>query len=109
MNPGKLSRRLTLQNRIARQGLSGDRVESWCDVGPIWAELVEQGQSEALESGAERLTETATFRIRWRSDVSAGNSRVVYRGQPFGIHGVVEDGIKTTLRLMCRALKGLEV
>lgn len=107
-NPGKLNRRLTVQTRILTKDDTGGRVESWIDTSQVWGEMLEQRQSEAVNSDAERVTTATIFRIRYMA-ISAGDNRIKYSGQTYGIEGVVEEGIRNTLKLTCRALGGLEL
>lgn len=107
-NPGKLNRRLTVQARILTKDDAGGRVESWIDTGEVWGEMIEQKQSEAINSDAERTTTATIFRIRYMA-ITSGDNRIKYHDQTYGIEGVVEEGIRNTLKLTCRAIGGLEL
>lgn len=107
-NPGKLNRRLTVQTRIQTKDDAGARVEAWLDTAQVWGEMLEMRQAEAVNSDAERLTTSTVFRIRYMP-IAAGSNRITYSGQTYGIEGVIEEGIRNTIKLTCRALGGLEL
>lgn len=109
MNPGKLNRRLTIQERTLTADGAGGRVETWVDAFDCWGELVAQKQTESQKADSDRNEETTTFRIRYKSGLGSGTHRVLYQLRFFDIRGITEEGIKNTLLLDCRAIQALSI
>ena len=92
-NPGRLDRRITIQEDVGTQDAAGQPVSDWQDIAAnptVWAEVVPVGGSEVFQAkqcGAETVKK---FRIRWRGDVTA-KMRVVYDSDNYDIADVAED------------------
>ncbi len=89
-NPGRLDRRIVIEQSTPAQDSSGQPVESWAELATVWAEVVPVGGSEIFQAkqfGAETVKK---FRIRWRGDVTA-KMRVVYDSANYDIADVAED------------------
>lgn len=107
MNPGKLNRRLTIQERTLSADSAGGRLETWVDSFDCWGELVINKAKVATLSDAERGEETTTFRVRHKSGISVSNHRILYGLKFYSITGIIEEGIKNTMLLECRTIQSL--
>lgn len=107
MNPGKLNRRLTVQARTMTQDDAGGREEAWVDSFDCWGELVTRKQGEAIKADSDRNEDTSTFRIRYKAGLTSGTHRILYQLRFYDILGIVEEGIKTSLLVECRAIQSI--
>ena len=88
-NPGRLDRRIVIEQNTPDQDATGQEIESWAELATVWAEVVPVGGSEVFQAkqfGAETVKK---FRIRWRGDVTP-KMRVVYDSD-YDIVDVSED------------------
>ena len=91
--PGRLDRRITIQEDVGTQDAAGQPVPSWQNIASnptIWAEVIPVGGSETFQAkqfGAEAVKK---FRIRYRSDIIR-KMRVVYDDDNYDIQDVAED------------------
>ncbi len=88
--PGRLDRRITIQQNTPTQDGAGQPIDSWADLATVWSEVIPVGGSEifaARQTGAETVKK---FRIRWRGDVLRA-MRVVYDSDNYDIADVAED------------------
>jgi SPP1 family predicted phage head-tail adaptor len=93
----QLNRRITVQRNTAL-GTSDSRgfpVEQWVDFKRLWAEVVTVTGigflSEEFQAGGEEVSRTrASFRIRHRTDITAG-MRILFAGQIYDIRAVLPD------------------
>ena len=87
MNAGKLRDRVVLQSREAGTDAWGQPLEGWVDVARLWANVRFLSGVEAIKSGAETATATASVRIRKR-DVTTAH-RLLIAGKPYDITAVL--------------------
>jgi len=102
---GKLNRRLALQSNTPSQDSYGDTIESWSLIGNVWAEMVSAKGSEKFTGQQDAGFDTVVWRIRYRSDLD-NLDRVVFESQNYDILGVNEEGYKTNLILITKAIIG---
>ena len=102
---GKLNRRIALQSNAPIQDTYGDMIESWSLIGNVWAEMVSAKGSEKFTAQQDAGFDTVVWRIRYRSDLD-NLDRVVYDGQNYDILGVNEEGYRTNLILITKAILG---
>lgn len=94
MIAGPLDRRVTLRRATVTTNDFGEEVQSWADIGTVWAARAEVSNRErfaAQEIGAELV---ARYRIRWSqlvADVSPLD-RIVAGGREHNITGVALIG-----------------
>ncbi len=89
-DPGRLDRRITIEQNTPTQDGAGQPIDSWAALATVWAEVVPVGGSErfqAMQVGAETVVK---FRIRYRGDVLRA-MRVVYDSDNYDIADVAED------------------
>jgi SPP1 family predicted phage head-tail adaptor len=101
---GQLDQRVTIQRPVAGQDAAGQPLTTWEDLAAtptVWAASEPLRGKEFIAAGQMQATVDTRFRIRHRSDVDS-SMRVVWRGVPYQIVGVVEpSGAKESLELMC--------
>lgn len=90
MNPGKLDRRITIQELTVTRGDSGCVIEGWSELDTVWAEKIEEGSREFRSAGALHAEMTRLFRIRHRSDITTKH-RISFGGRLHDILGTVPD------------------
>ncbi len=101
MNPAKLDRMISLQKRIQTRNAIGEAVASWVSIADVWAERIDSNGSQVLSALANRTTISTAFRIRYRSNLSPTDLRVVSGAQTFRVTHIAEEGRRTTLALYC--------
>jgi SPP1 family predicted phage head-tail adaptor len=81
---GAFDRKVTVQS-VTRAG--ADNTETWADLFDAWAMVTPISASEQFKAGQRLAVETATFRLRYRSDWSPDPHahRIVYRGKNWDI------------------------
>ena len=55
MNPGRLNRRITVQQQSSVQDEVGQPVQTWADHASLWADVRTQGGLEAIKAGGVRM------------------------------------------------------
>ena len=80
MRAGLLRNRITLQTAISSTNAFGEVERTWSStaIGNTWAQVQTQAGLERFESGAERTESRALFRVRYRTDLTANNHRVLW-------------------------------
>ncbi|MBD2800752.1 phage head closure protein [Xenorhabdus sp. 42] len=101
MNIGRLRHRITLQHFTQITLPSGQRIQEWRDIATVWAEVKHISGRELLASGAALSETTVRVWLRYRADVTPA-SRMVFRGQTYGIQAVIPDPKRTQLELLCK-------
>lgn len=90
MNPGRLSKRVTIQQRNTGQDANGQPVETWATVATVWADIRFVSGLEAIKSDTPVDVVSASIRIRYLAGVIP-SMRVVYDGANFDIKAVLPD------------------
>ena len=91
MRIGKLRQRVTIQKVTHSQDASyGSTVETWADVGTVWADVRAATGRERFVSGAntEAATATHTVRMRYLDGLSPVNHRLVWDSKVLDIEAV---------------------
>lgn len=100
MHAGRLDQRVTLQSKSATRAANGEEVVSWVDVATVWAQ-VQQLRGKEFFAGAQMQDAVdVRVRVRYRSGVTR-DQRLLWRGAPLDIVGIVELGRKEALEIMC--------
>jgi SPP1 family predicted phage head-tail adaptor len=103
MEAGKLNRRITLETNTTTRSKSGQEINTWGDAVPVWAEVLQPTAKEVFEADQLSAIQTAVFKIRYRSGISAAKTRVTFDGQTYNITGVTEIGRREGLQLIGEA------
>ena len=87
-SPGRLSERITLQQKsVTRNGI-GEEVETWADVATVWAEPIPLRGREFYAANQTQQAVDVRFRIRDRAGVTP-DLRLVWRSEPYDVTGVI--------------------
>ncbi len=89
-NPGRLDRRIAIQQNTPTQDSAGQPIDSWADLATVWAEVVPVSGSETFQAKQVGAEAVAKFRIRYRSDI-VRKMRVVYDSDNYDISDAAED------------------
>ena len=101
-----------MRHRITVQSLStvnqyGGPVETWSDVGTVWAEITPVRASERFIPAADQEQAAATHvvRMRYLAGLSPVNHRIVWGSKTLDIE-TVEDptGRSAEMRVTCREI-----
>ena len=98
MRSGRLDRRITLQRKTVTENSYGEPVETWKDLGTVWAEYLPV-------RGAERYASMQTvgeIEIKWRIRYRPGLTpidRIVYKGHTHDVTGLIEIGRREGLEI----------
>lgn len=88
MRSGKLRDVVTLQRKETTRGDFGQEVVTWRTVGTVFAQVTQDGGSEAPSKRTEGdFASSVTFLIRYRSDV-VSSDRLQYGGKTYSIDGL---------------------
>lgn len=104
ITPGKLDRRVSIQQAVRTHDTSGALVETWAEVVKVWAaRWYQRGAEISVASDASQQVVTGVkFIIRYRPNILT-NMQLVCEGQSFSISGVEEVGRRQWLVLLADA------
>ncbi|WIJ24228.1 phage head closure protein [Devosia sp. RR2S18] len=102
MRAGKLDRTIILQRRTEHISPAGTVTSTWTDFAVLRAELVSNGITEGGQPYGEADTAALVFRIRYYHGLTT-KDRLIYRGNPYDLTGIVELGRNRALELRCEA------
>lgn len=89
MQAGQLRDRITIQRKTGGTDAWGAPLpEAWEDYATIWANVRHLSGTESIKAGADVSVVSASIRIRWRQDVTAG-MRVIAGAQTFDVEAVL--------------------
>lgn len=95
MRLGRLNKRIVIRRATAptRNALN-EPVENWAEVGPFWAEQVQQRATESWKAGQTAAQHERIWRVRWTNRTAAitPSDRLLCDGCEFQIIGVSEIG-----------------
>lgn len=89
MQAGRLDTRITIQRKTG--GADAWRAplpEAWEDYATVWANVRHLSGTESIKAGADVSVVSASIRIRWRQDITAG-MRVVAGAAVYDIEAVL--------------------
>ena len=106
MKGEKLDRLVELRHRVlTRDSTSGQQVESWPTAyASVWAQKVDLRGREFFAAQQGNAEITATFRIRYRTDILA-TDRLVYEGLSYNILPPAEIGRRDGLEIQATAVR----
>lgn len=104
MRAGNLDRRVIIQANTPTQDGTGAAIDGWATLATVWAQRADKPGREFFAS-AQTIAEAATaYRIRYRSDVTAG-MRIVDGNETWDIRSVgLLGGRKEALELFATRL-----
>lgn len=107
VTPRTMRTQITLQDKTEAANALGELVPTWANDVTVYAEATPVRTRDSFAAGKEQLPVDVVFRIRWRTGITAGTHRVMWRSEPHEIHGepVDVDGRRTTLEISC--IKGV--
>ena len=106
-NPGKLDRRITLQNRTVAANAFNESIETWSDLDTVWAnvEYSLTGSGEGFEDAVNLAQTRVDFTIRHRSDVGHVE-RISYNSETYDIESpLAEIGRRQYLKIRAKLRK----
>jgi len=105
-NPGKLDRRITLQQRTFAGNAYSEPIETWTTLATVWA-AIEYPITGSDEETADKLNiarRRAIFTIRHLDSVDFV-SRILYGSEIYDIERISEFGRKQYLKLTAETRK----
>lgn len=90
MQAGRLNTRVTLQRRTAGQDAAGQPIDSWTDIGPVWADFRVLSGLEAIKADALTSVTKASCRVRYREDLTP-DMRAMVAGEAWQIVSIQPD------------------
>ena len=98
MRAGELNRRITIQKRVAGQDEAGQPLDSWEDVGSLWAGIANETGLGAIKSSLQGNVPASiarySFLVRFQSARELGidaGMRVIHDGDVFEVKGITRD------------------
>lgn len=103
---GRLDRRITFQQKVYGTDESNQKlITGWENISTtptVYAQVDEQSGSEVIQANQLNGLETASFTVRYRTDLTIEN-RIVYDGFYWDIHSILQVGRKRFLRIMAES------
>lgn len=82
MQIGRLDKRITIQQRVTTKDTYGQELDSWTDIGTVWANIRYIGGREKLRSGVVDANLNVTIMVRYYEQLmppkTADAWRIVY-------------------------------
>lgn len=100
MEIGDCKHRVLIQTVSRSQNNTGQLVETWSNVGTVWAKKEDAAGIEGEQKQIVSNSQKSDFTIRYRT-IDAVNYRLSFNSQLYDIEGVEEVGFKTWLKLKC--------
>lgn len=104
-NPGKLNRKIDIQQNTPAKDSTGQSIESWAGVTgktSLWASVITTGGREFYAAQRLNVETSAVFKLRYKSGVTS-LMRVKYSGRNFEIINVNDKDEKHEwLLLSCK-------
>lgn len=101
MNPGRLNRIISIEQRTINRDSFGAFEDSWSVVMPrVPARLIYRVGTERDGSGQRVDSTHCVFQVRWRGlgdRINPADHRVIYRGEIYDIKGLDERGAPSEL------------
>lgn len=106
MLAGRLNRRLTIQQPVETQSLSGEIITTFADVTTVWAEQLPLNGSEFFTQEQIVARRSSTFRIRYSKalfEQMTAKYRVVLDGRSYDVTDIREPLQRQELEIDCFA------
>jgi SPP1 family predicted phage head-tail adaptor len=92
----QINKRISLQQRSIAQDASGAQVDSWTDLGDLWASIEPLNGRELIAAQAVQSEISHKITIRYQSQFANPQQiaamRIKYKGRLFNIHGSINIG-----------------
>lgn len=90
MRAGSLNRRVTVQRKGSGHDAWGQPLQEWTDVATVWANVRVMSGREVGAAGSVESIASASVRVRYRKDFSAG-MRVLVGDIPYHVVAALPD------------------
>lgn len=101
INPKALRRQVRIEAKESTQDAFGGESVSYVLRAVVHAEVRPMVAREATLGGQVAVSESWEFRIRYRDDVQP-TDRIVWKGQPYEVTGILEIGRNAQLRILAK-------
>ncbi len=104
IDPGKLNRRITIQQQATTQDSYGEETQNWSDIKSCWAEIHTASSREVYAAAGyvSELSHVITIRYASIPTIKAG-MRVAYSNRTFRIQAVDDvNESHESLSLLCQ-------
>lgn len=105
MQAGSLDTRITIQRKTGGTDAWGAPLpEAWADYASVWSNIRFLSGTESIKAGADVSVVSASIRIRWRQDVTAG-MRVVAGAAVYDIEAVLPGARREYVDLQAKRVQ----
>ena len=104
MRAGRLSSRVTIQQRTDTPNDIGELVPTWSTLSAVWADIIHNSGLETLKAGASASVVKASIRIRYRADIKP-EMRVVKGSDVYNIEAVLPSQGRVYCDLVCERVQ----
>ena len=104
MRAGRLSSRVTIQQRTDTQNEVGELGPTWSTLAAVWADVIHNSGLETIKAGASASVVKASIRVRYRADVKP-SMRVVKGADIYNIEAVLPDQGREYCDLVCELVE----
>ena len=105
LRAGTLNERVTIQRKTQGTDSWGAPLpEAWADYASVWANIRFLSGAESIKAGADVSVVSASIRIRWRQDVTAG-MRVVAGAAVYDIEAVLPGARREYVDLQAKRVQ----
>ena len=101
---GKLTERISIEQRTAAQDEVGQPIETWSLVAAVWASVRHPSGVAAIKADADVSTVKASFRIRYMTGIDAG-MRIAHGATQYDIQAVLPNRAERYIDLVCEVTK----
>jgi SPP1 family predicted phage head-tail adaptor len=98
----RLNKRVTLQSQSDEQDATGQPLNTWVDVAPVWAEVIDVSGREYLAAGGVQNSAQTKITIRYRDGVLP-SMRVLHGESVYNIEAVLGQDQRALLLMCSRA------
>lgn len=105
MDPGKLDKRVSLQQISSAQDSIGQPVKTRSEICKLWVNIAHLSGLETIRAGAEASVVKASMRCRRRSDVTSA-MYIVHGADVYAVKAVLPDkNSRAHMFLTCELVK----
>lgn len=104
MQPGRLKHLVTIQRKTAgTDALGAPLPDAWEDYASLWANIRHLSGTESIKAGADVSVVSASIRIRWREDITAG-MRAMVGVAVYDVEAVLPGPRREYVDLVCQVV-----